>query len=97
MIGIVICTFIVCVAVVICVLGWKYLDEQDDLSYPRFNEIKKRLDRVEKTINADQPYGGIFNEFGFDAKDNENGGRSSSEAWMGYGTGSRCNGCRCER
>lgn len=63
-------------AVVICVLGWKYLDEQDDLSYPRFNEIKKRLDRVEKTINADQPYGGIFNEFGFDAKDNENGGRS---------------------
>lgn len=34
MIGIVICTFIVCVAVVICVLGWKYLDEQDDLSYP---------------------------------------------------------------
>lgn len=37
---------------------------------------KKRLDRVEKTINADQPYGGIFNEFGFDAKDNENGGRS---------------------
>ena len=47
MIGIVICTFIVCVAVVICVLGWKYLDEQDDLSYPRF-----------------------------DAKDNENGGRS---------------------
>ena len=74
MIGIVICTFIVCVAVVICVLWWKYLDEQDDLSYPRFNEIKKRLDRVEKTINADQPYGGIFNEFGFDAKDNENGG-----------------------
>lgn len=76
MIGIVICTFIVCVAAVICVLGWKYLDEQDDLSYPRFNEIKKRLDRIEKTINADQPYGGIFNEFGFDAKDNENGGRS---------------------
>ena len=75
MIGIVICTFIVCVAVAICVLGWKYLDENDDLSYPRFNEIKKRLDRIEKTINADQPYGGIFNEFGFDTKDNENGGR----------------------
>ena len=51
------------------------MDENDDLSYPRFNEIKKRLDRIEKTINADQPYGGIFNEFGFDTKDNENGGR----------------------
>lgn len=38
-------------------------------------KLKKRLDRIEKTINADQPYGGIFNEFGFDTKDNENGGR----------------------
>lgn len=38
-------------------------------------KLKRDLIDQEKTINADQPYGGIFNEFGFDTKDNENGGR----------------------
>lgn len=35
MIGLVICTLLICATVIICILGWKYLDERDDLSYQR--------------------------------------------------------------
>ena len=37
MIGLVICTLLICATVIICILGWKYLDERDDLSYQRWN------------------------------------------------------------
>lgn len=41
-----------------------------------------------ESVKISKPYTGTYSD---------DRGRSSSEAWMGYGTGSRCNGRRCER
>ena len=50
MIGLVICTLFICATIIVCVLGWKYLEERDDLSYTRWNEINKKISNIEELL-----------------------------------------------
>ena len=57
MVGIVICTLLVCITTATCVLGCKYLDKQGDLSYAKFKESNQKLDNLEKML-SDKGHGG---------------------------------------
>lgn len=35
--------FFVCVTFAVCILGTKYLDKKDDISYTRCNELDRKL------------------------------------------------------
>jgi len=50
MIGLVICTLLICATVIICILGWKYLDERDDLSYQRWNALNTKISNIEELL-----------------------------------------------
>ena len=50
MIGLVICTLLICATVIICILGWKYLDERDDLSYQRWNALDTKISNIEELL-----------------------------------------------
>lgn len=57
MVGIVIFTLLVCITTATCVLGYKYLDKQGDLSYAKFKELNQKLDNLEKML-SDKGHGG---------------------------------------
>lgn len=50
MIGLVICTLLICATVIICILGWKYLDERDDLSYQGWNALDTKISNIEELL-----------------------------------------------
>lgn len=50
MIDSVICTLLICATVIICILGWKYLDERDDLSYQRWNALDTKISNIEELL-----------------------------------------------
>lgn len=82
MIGLVICTLLICATVIICILGWKYLDERDDLSYQRWNALDTKISNIEELLekkNGFIPLGGlllklvkrIFNIINYEENDSE--------------------------